>query len=79
MIEIERLRMRLPTGFEHRATSIARMVAEGLAAKHLQPDTAFDAHSVSLRPRKISPYASDREIAGLIVEDLAAAVQGRIV
>jgi hypothetical protein len=77
MIQIERLRMHLPRGFEHRATSIARMVGEALARRHLSQDWALD--SLSLKCRHISLGSSDGEVAGLIVEEIVAAVEGRSV
>jgi hypothetical protein len=75
MIQIERLRMHLPRGFEHRASSIARLVGEALARKHLSQDRVLD--SLSLKCRRISLNSSDGEVAGLIVEEIVADVEGR--
>jgi len=75
MIEIERLRMHLPTGFEHRAISIAHLVGKALSKRALSQSQVLD--SFSLKPHSISLNSSDSEIASLIVEEIVAAVEGR--
>ena len=40
MIRIERLRLRLPPGYQHRATSIARKLGEFLAKESVSQDAA---------------------------------------
>ncbi len=76
MIQIERLRMRLPKGFEHRATSIARMVGQILAETKLaQQDKVIDA--ISVKPQRIPLNTPDREIANLIAEEIIVATGGK--
>lgn len=76
MIQIEKLKMRLPKGFEHRATSIARIVGELLAErKPAKQDQVIDA--VSVRPPRIPLHTPDREIANLIVEEIIIATGGK--
>jgi hypothetical protein len=75
MIQIERLQMHLPPGFEHRATHIARLVGEILASQHLPQAQALDA--VSLTTQRIPLQSSDAEVAGIIVRDLLREIKGR--
>jgi len=75
MIHIDRIRMRLPAGFEHRATSIARLVGEQLAKRSVSQDVSLE--SVSIKPPEISFGMPDIEIANLIVQQLAANYGGR--
>jgi len=75
MIQIERLRMRLPNGFEHRATGIARLVAEALARQHLPKEQVLDA--ISVTPQRIPLQSSDTEVAGIIVREILTMIEGR--
>jgi len=74
MIRIERLRMHLPSGFEHRANSIARLIGKSLAAKHIREDQVFD--TISVKSRRIPLNSSDDDIAGHIVDEIMTAVGG---
>ncbi|HRF06672.1 hypothetical protein [Accumulibacter sp.] len=74
MIRIDRLRLRLPAGFEHRALSIARRVGEMLAEQSVSQDLAID--SVTLSPLKIRIHTSDDEIARLITLQIVAQQAG---
>ncbi len=75
MIQIERIRMHLPAGFEHRATSIARLVGDVLAKQHISLDVSLE--SVSITPQRISARTPDVEIAYLIVEQIVSSYGGR--
>ncbi len=75
MIQIERIRMHLPAGFEHRATSIARRVGDVLAKQHISLDVSLE--SVSITPQRISAGTPDVAIANLIVEQIVASYGGR--
>jgi len=75
MIEIERLRLRLPQGFEHRATAIARLVGEALATRHLAQDQVFEA--ISVAPQRLPLNTSDSEIASRIVAEMVTVIEGR--
>jgi hypothetical protein len=75
MIHIDRIRMRLPAGLEHRATSIARLVGEQLAKRSVSQDVSLE--SVSVKPPQITSGMPDIEIATLIVQQLAANFGGR--
>jgi len=70
MIQIERIRLHLPAGFEHRATSIARMVGEVLAKQHIARDVSLE--SVSIPPQRIAAGTPDVEIAYLIAEQIVS-------
>ena len=70
MIHIERLSMHLPAGFEHRATSIALLVGDGLSRQKVQEDISLD--SLQLTPQKIAKNISDAEIANLIIQQIVS-------
>ena len=74
MIQIERIRMRLPSGFRHRATSIAGLVGDALTKQPVSQDMSLE--SVSLTPQKISVNNTDTEIAGLIVKQIVSSLEG---
>ena len=70
MIHIERIRMQLPPGFEHRASSIARLVGESMAGIHPAENRRLD--NLSIGPVRVSRNATDQEIAGTVTERIAA-------
>jgi hypothetical protein len=69
MLRIERMRMRLPKGFEHRASTIARMVGDSIAEIHFSENRTLERLSIS--PVQVSPNATDQEIANSIAERIA--------
>jgi hypothetical protein len=69
MIHIERIRMQLPQGFEHRASSIARLVGESMASIHPTENRSLD--NLSIGPVRVSRNATDQEIAGTVAERIA--------
>ena len=74
MLHIERMRMHLPSGFEHRASEIARLVAETLAEIQLTENRTLDRLSIS--PVQVSQNATDQEIAHSVAERIAATLGG---
>jgi hypothetical protein len=66
MLRIERMRMRLPKGFEHRASGIARLVGDLMA--EIQPSESRTLDRLSVSPVRVSPTATDEEIAHSIAE-----------
>jgi len=74
MIQIDRLRMRLPAGFEHRAASIARMVGKVLAKQSVSRQVSIDV--VNISAQNISANTPDEEIAHMIVKQLVATHAG---
>ncbi len=76
MLRIERMRMQLPTGFEHRAATIARLVGESMAEVQLSNNRTLDKLSVS--PVKVSPNATDQEIAHSVAKRIASTIGGGI-
>ena len=74
MIQIERIRMRLPAGFEHRAATIARLVCEALAGQSVPRDASID--NVSIAPHRIHANTSDDEIARMIANQIIASYEG---
>ncbi len=75
MIQIERIRMHLPAGFEHRAASIARLVGDVLAKQHISQDVSLE--SVSITSQRLSLNTSDIEVANFIVEQIVSGYRGR--
>lgn len=80
MIEIEQLSLRLPAGFEHRSSSIARLVGEALSAAGTLPCDHIE--SLTLPPLRAAPNASDGEIARQVANGITAqihkAVRGQL-
>ena len=70
MLNIERMRIQLPAGFEHRASTIARLVAESLAEIHPSENRTLNRLSISLA--QASPNATDQEVADNIAERIAS-------
>ncbi len=66
MLHIERLRLQLPAGYEHRASFIARMVGESLA--EYQPSENRKLDSLTIGPVQVMPNASDQQIAHNIAQ-----------
>lgn len=69
MLQIDRIRMRLPAGFEHRAASIARLAGEAMAGHRFSESRTLD-HLV-ISPIQVSPNATDQEIAYGIAQRIA--------
>ncbi len=74
MLHIERMRMQLPEGFEHRASTIARLVGEAMAEFHPTEKRTLDRLSIS--PVQVSPNATDQEIAQSVAERIALTLGG---
>jgi hypothetical protein len=66
MLNIERMRMQLPAGFEHRASTIARLVGESMAEFHPIENRTLD--KLSIGPVQASTNATDQEIAHSVAE-----------
>jgi len=69
MLRIDRMRMRLPKGFEHRASTIARLVGDSIA--EIQPSENRTLERLTISPVQVSPNATDQEIANSIAERIA--------
>jgi len=70
MLRIDRMRMQLPAGFEHRASAIARLVGESMAEIHLSENRTLD--RLSIHPVRVSPNATDQEIANSVAERITS-------
>ena len=73
MLEIDRLILHLPPGFEKRAARIGHLTAEALASRPL-PEQGGTVPQVAVPSQTISPSWSDRRIA----EQLAGAIHRQI-
>jgi|GEM_PF-5996562 len=76
MLSIERIRMQLPSGFEHRASTIARLVGESMA--EFQPSENRNLDRLSIGPVQISPQATDQEIARSVADRIASRIRGSL-
>lgn len=74
MIRIERLRLRLPPGYQHRATTIARKLGEFLAKESVSQDVSLE--TLSLSPQNLTGQHSDEEIAQKIARQIVNVYQG---
>ena len=76
MLHIERMRMQLPAGFEHRATNITQLVGNAMGQYQATDNQTLD--SLTIGPLQISPNATDQEIAHSIAERITAVLGSRI-
>lgn len=76
MLRIERMRMQLPAGFEHRASAIARLVGDSMLTIRISENRTLDRLSVG--PVEVSPTATDQEIAHSVAERIASMLGGSI-
>jgi hypothetical protein len=74
MLHIERMRLQLPAGYEHRASFIARLVGESLAEYRPSENRKLD--SLTIGPFQVMPNASEHEIAHNIAQRITS-VLGR--
>lgn len=76
MLHIERMRMKLPAGFEHRASTIGRLVADAMA--QFEPAEQRTLERLSIDPVRISPGATDQDIAQSIAEQIVSKLRGKV-
>lgn len=72
MIDIDRLKLQLPEGFEHRAGRISRMIGDQLALTPIQSTQRFE--QLSIGPVQIGRAATDQQVA----RDIARAIQQQL-
>jgi hypothetical protein len=70
VLHIERMRIQLPAGFEHRASTIARMVGESMTEIHPAENRTLQRLSIS--PVQVLPGATDQEVAHSVAERIAS-------
>ena len=70
MLRIDRMRMQLPAGFEHRASTIARLVGDSMA--EIEPSENRTLDRLSISPVRVLPNATDQEIAHSVAERIAS-------
>ena len=75
MIRIDRLQLRLPPGYEHRAATIVPLVAEILAG--YSSTDPRDVSSLQVSPVQAAPGASDREVAEQVARGIATSLGAR--
>ena len=73
MLHIERMRLQLPAGYEHRAAFIARTVGESLAEYQYSENLKLD--NLAVGPIQIMPNDSDQEIADNIAQRITAVLR----
>jgi hypothetical protein len=72
MLEIERLQLQLPTGFERRAPRISRLVAEQLALRGVSDSRRIE--RLRAGPVRVSSSDSDRRVAAAIARAIHGAI-----
>ena len=75
MLKIERLRMQLPAGYEHRATSISQRVGESLAEVQFTANQSIE--NLSIGPVRVSPQATDQEIAHSVAQQIVSMLRDK--
>ncbi len=73
MIHIDSLRMRLPTGFQHRAQNIAHLVAASVGNAALSGE--YRLKHLSTPAIQVSANTTDQEIAHSIVTGIVTGLQ----
>jgi len=76
MLHIDRMRMQLPAGFEHRAANIAQLVGDAMGKYQATENQTLD--RLAIGPVQISPNATDQEIAHSIAERITATLGSRL-
>jgi hypothetical protein len=77
MMHIDKITFRLPSGFEGRAESIARLIGECLADMKIPArDGRID--SMTIGPLTMLHGSSDRDIAAMVGENLIGQVEKRL-
>jgi hypothetical protein len=76
MLSIERLRLQLPSGFEHRAANITRLLGDNLAESNFSDNIRLD--RLSIESVKIDVHATDQEIAQNITKKITAKIRGSL-
>jgi hypothetical protein len=75
MIDIERLTLRLPPGYEPRAAAIARELAAALAPLDALAPVALE--RLDLAPLRAAPGASDRAIGVALAREVQRQVRAQ--
>jgi hypothetical protein len=76
MLHIERMRMQLPAGYGHRASSIARLVGESLA--DIQPSESRNLEHLNIGPVEVSNHATDHDIANSVTQRIVAMLRSEV-
>ena len=69
MIRIDRLRLQLPPGHEHRAATIAGLIGESL--QRYQIEGRHSLEKLSVGPLALAPNATDRDVADQVAQGIA--------
>lgn len=75
MIEIGRLRLQLPAGFEQRGARISRLVADQLANHPVRANLNIE--RLSAGPVSVSSGQSDHQVATLIAGAITQSIGGK--
>jgi hypothetical protein len=76
MLHIDRIRIHLPSGYEHRAALIASMVGDSLAG--YQPAESRQLDTLTIGPMQVMEHSTDIEIASKISQQIKKALERRI-
>ena len=75
MIHIDSLHMRLPAGYEHRASNIAHLASVSLGDMKVSGEHHLE--QLSIPVIQVRGHATDRDIAHSIAKSIAAELRGR--
>lgn len=76
MLHIERMQIRLPEGYEHRASAISHLVAQALSQIETVENRSIE--RLSLSPITIADNVSDQEIANDIAKNIELTIANSI-
>jgi len=75
-IEISRLNLRLPQGFESRADTIAHRIGAELDKRNWSRDVRMD--HLKLPPVSVSPHEGDGAVARKVADAILREIEGRL-
>ena len=72
MLHVERMQIKLPAGFEHRAAAIAHLVGESMIEINTSESKTME--SLAISPVQVLPTASDQEVADCITQQIISSL-----
>jgi len=73
MLHINRMRIQLPSGYEHRSSTITRLIGKSL--ENFQPTENRTFDHLSIGPLQVALDATDQEIASSVIERITSLIR----